>query len=63
MKGIKKEALVVFVIRRSQNLFGKPDEARLGSGKMISFRQRFVSDSVYFRVGRHCRKNQQNRDY
>ena len=33
---MKKEAFEVFVSRGSQNLSGKPDEARLGSDRMIS---------------------------
>lgn len=60
---MKKEASVVFVTRRSQNLSGKPDEARLGSDRTISLRQRFVLDCVYFRVGRCCQTNQQNCDF
>lgn len=60
---MKKEASVVFVTGRSQNLSGKPDEVRLGSDKMISLRLRFVSDCVYVRVGRCCPTNQQNCDF
>jgi hypothetical protein len=52
--------LVVFITRRSQNLSGKPDEASFGSERTFSLRQRFVSDSIYFRAGRRCRTNQQN---
>jgi hypothetical protein len=36
LKGLRKEAFEVFVTRRSQDLSGKPDEARLGSDRMIS---------------------------